>query len=395
MRYAAALPLRTATGGASGLATPYMTALSFAPALSLLAAFGRISPAQPLRTLIRTTGYKLRPPRPIPYEPVTRTAQHAVLASAAAGPHQLATLLHEKRKGDVPTIVFGGFVPDATEQVFLLRGSLLKRGSVFYLNYPRHGFSADLLFAQLDDLVDDLARRQGTPPVIFSVSFGSGLILEWLRRARLAGRQDDIAGLVFVSPIGCIEDLLAPGETKPATLLGRAVKPYLDAVDGIVDPRLIEKSRTIFPRMFGAGAQNKAALATLMTPAEMEHLSTSVLDTIARIDARGACERMGALRRFTSPHDYFSQRLLPLSNAPVLILFAEDEDSVIDSRSPTRFAFTAAHRAFFPRSECRTLANPNGAPVQHASLIFHVGNFLPPIGRFYGTIKNRRLPLAA
>jgi hypothetical protein len=372
-----------------------MTALSFAPALSLLAAFGRISPAQPLRTLIRTTGYKLRPPRPIPYEPVTRAAQHSVLASGVAGPHQLATLLHEKRRGDVPTIVLGGFVPDATEQVFLLRGSLLKRGSVFYLNYPRQGFSADLFFAQLDDLVDDLARRQGTPPVVFSVSFGSGLILEWLRRARVAGHSVDISGLVFVSPIGCIEDLLAPGESKPATLLGRAVKPYLDSVDGEVDPRLIEKSRTIFTRMFGAGAQNKAALATLMTPVEMKHLSKSVLDTIARIDARGACERMGALRRFTSPNDYFSQRLLPLSEVPALILFAEDENSVIDSRSPTRFAFTASHRAYFPQSECLTLANPLGAPVQHASLIFHVGNFLPPISRFYSTIKTRRFPRAA
>jgi alpha-beta hydrolase superfamily lysophospholipase len=367
-----------------------MPALSFAPALSLLAAFGRVSPAQPLRTLIRTTGYKLRPPRPLPHTPFIRKAQDAVLGSGTAGPHQLATLLCEQRKGGSPTIVLGGFVPDATEQVFLLRGSLLSRGSVYYLNYPRNGFSADLLFAQLDDLVHELVRFHGTPPVVFSVSFGSGLVLEWLRRTREAGRHAAIAGAIFISPIGCIEDLLAPGEAKPATLLGRAVKPYLDSADGQVDPRQIEKTRTIFSRMFGAGAQNKATLATLMTATELRQLHGAIMETIARVDTRGACERMGALRAFSSPSDYFSQRLLPLTEAPVLILFAEDEDAVIDSRSPTRSAFNTAHRAYFPNGTCHTLANPGGAPVQHASLIFHCANFLPPITRFYGALKTRK-----
>lgn len=372
-----------------------MPALSFAPAFSLLAAFGRGLPAQPLRTLIRTTGYKLRPPRPVPHTPRIRAAQDAVLGSGAAGPHQLATLLCEQRKGAVPTIVFGGFVPDATEQVFLLRGSLLNKGSVYYFNYPRNGFSADLLFAQLDDLVAELATLHGTPPVVFSVSFGSGLVLEWLRRTRAAGRHADIAGAIFVSPIGCIEDLLDPSAPKPATLLGRAVKPYLDSPDGEIDARQIEKTRTIFSRMFGAGAQNKAALAALMTPGELQHLHGAVMDTIARVDGRGACERMAALRAFVSPAAYFSPRLLPLTEKPVLILFAEEEDAVIDAGSPTRFVFNTAHRAYFPQGVCQTLANPGGAPVQHASLIFHCANFLPPIARFYRGLKARKFLQAA
>jgi len=372
-----------------------MHALSFAPALSLLAAFGRGSPAQPLRTFIRTTGYKLRPPRPVAHAPMIRRRQDAVLGSGKAGPHQLANLLCEQRKGVVPTIVIGGFVPDATEQVFLLRGSLLRQGSVYYLNYPRNGFSADLLFAQLDDLVEELSQVQGTPPVVLSVSFGSGLVLEWLRRARESGRHAAICGAVFVSPIGCIEDLLAPGAAKPATLLGRAVKPYLDSRDGQVDPRQIEKSRTIFSRMFESGVQNKAALAALMTPNELRRLHGAITEAITRVDARGACERMGALRAFMSPAAYFSPRLLPLTEAPVLILFAEDEEAVIDAGSPTRFAFNTAHRAYFPQSACHTLANPGGAPVQHASLIFHCTHFLPPINRFYRRLKARQLSRAA
>jgi len=372
-----------------------MHALNFAHTFSLLAALGRGSPAQPLRTLIRTAGYKLRPPRPVPHTPIINRRQTAVLATNVAGPHQLATLLCELRKGAAPTIVLGGFVPDATEQVFLLRGSLLSQGSVYYFNYPRNGFSAELLFAQLDDLVEELSQVHGTPPVILSVSFGSGLVLEWLRRTRENDRQPAISGAVFVSPIGCIEDLLAPGAIKPTTLLGRAVKPYIDATDGRVDPRQIEKTRTIFSRMFEAGAQNKAALTALMTPGELSRLHAAVIESIARVDARGACERMGALRAFASPSSYFSQRLLPLTDVPVLILFAEDEDAVIDAGSPTRFALSNAHRAYFPQSTCHTLSNPGGSPVQHASLIFHSTHFLPPINRFYRGLKSRQLSHAA
>lgn len=373
---------------------PNMTALSFAPAISLLAAFGRVSPAQPLRTLIRTTGYKLRPPKPVPHRPLMHARQDAVLGSGRAGPHQMASLLCEQRKGSAPTIVFGGFVPDATEQVFMLRGFLLKNGSVYYLNYPRHGFSADLLFAQLDDLVEELAQIHGTPPVIFAVSFGAGLVMEWLKRARRAGRNPDLRGIVLVSPISCVEDLLAPGEAKPATLLGRAVKPYLDG-DAPPDARQIEKSRTIFARMFEAGAQNKAALATLMSPDELRHLHTAVMGTIAGVDTRGACERMAALKQFESPSSYFSQALLPLTQAPVLVLFAEKEDAVISAHSPTRFAMEAAHRAYFPNSRCQTVRNRSGSPVQHASLIFHCANFLPPISHFYRKLKARKFLQAA
>ena len=371
-----------------------MPALSFAPAMSLLAAFGRVSPAQPLRTFIRTTGYKLRPPKPMPHRPAIRTRQTAILNLCAVGTHQMATLLCEQRRGPVPTIVFGGFVPDATEQVFLMRGFLLKNGSVYYLNYPRHGFSTDLLFAQLDDLVEELTQLHGTPPVIFAVSFGAGLVMEWLKRARRACQTIELRGIVLVSPVACIEDLLAPGEAKPSTLLGRAVKPYLNDT-APPDARQIEKTRTIFARMFEAGAQNKAALATLMSRNELLHLHGAVMNTIAGVDTQGACERMQALKQFEAPSSYFSQALLPLTTAPALILFAENEDAVLSRHAPTRFVMEAAHRAYFPNSRCKTISNHRGSPVQHASLVFHCFNFLPPISRFYRGLKAGKLLRAA
>jgi len=364
------------------------------PALSFLTAFGRMSPTQPFRTFIRTTGYKLRPPRPLPFAPAVRTAQDEILARGNVGLHQGASILHEERKGPTPTIVLGGFVPDAAEQVFLMRGFLLKNGSVYYFNYPCRGFSADLIYAQLGDLVDELTRKHGRPPVVFAVSFGVGVVLEWLKRARQSGRHIDLSGLVLVSPVACAEDLFTPGEAKPSTLLARAVRPYVDH-DTRIQPAQIEKTRAIFTKMFEAGAQNKATLRTLMTVAELRRLKTSVLGTIESIDCTGAFERMRALRQMQPPSAYFSQALLPLCEAPTLILYAEKEDSVLTPGSPTRFALAAAHRAYFPESQCKVIANPGGAPVQHASLIFHCFNFLPAISAFYKRLRQPRLSRAA
>ena len=367
-----------------------MPALSLAPAFSFLTSFSRISPAQPIHTLIRNTGYKIRPRRPLPFSPAIRKRQEEVLVSGAAGVHQAANILHEYRKGQVPTIVLGGFIPDATEQVFLMRGFLLKHGSIYYLNYPQHGFSIDLLFAQLDDLVEELSTLHGQSPVVFSVSFGAGLVMEWLKRARRAGRRVDLRGLVLISPVACVEDLLAPGDAKPTTLLGRAIKPYVDPKK-IPDNTTVDRSRAIFTKMFEAGAQNKESLRGLMTRAELQQLRDAVMTTIRTIEPAGACERVQAIKQLETPSSYFSQTLLPLSEAPTLILYAEKESSVIADHSPTRFVLESAHRAYFPHSQHKIITNHRGSPVQHASLIFHCFNFLPAISAFYRSVKNSKV----
>jgi len=363
-----------------------MPALSFAPALSFWTQLGRIAATQPLRTMIRSASYKWNPPRPHPHPLRVSGAQDALVASGAAGLHQRADLLCEPRPGPVPTIVLGGFVPDATEQVFLLRSHLVKHGSVYYFHYPRRGFSTDLFCAQLDDLVRELAVYAGQRPAILSVSWGSGLLLEWLRRNQQKGTTPALAGLLLVSPVACADDLLGPGEIKPATLLGRALKPYFDSPDAIA-PATIEKSRAIFTKMFEAGAQNKDALQFLLTRGELTHLREAVLGTIRSVDARGAGERVRALRQMQAPSAYFAPTMQPLSTAPTLILYAEKESAVLAATSPSRFVFEKAHRAYFPRSECRLIVNSTGSPVQHASLIFHYGNFLPPIAAFYRRLK--------
>ncbi|MFT3783176.1 MAG: alpha/beta hydrolase [Nibricoccus sp.] len=364
-----------------------MPALSLAPALSFLTSFSKISPAQPFQTLIRTTGNKLRPPCPIPFTPTVRKRQETVLLSGAAGVHQASNVLVEKRKGVVPTIVLGGFIPDATEQVFLMRSFLLKHGSVYYFNYARHGFSNELFCAQLEDLVEELTEQHGQRPVIFSVSFGAGLVMDWLKRVRREGRHVDLAGLILISPVACVEDLLTPGEAKPTTLLGRAIKPYVDPLKK-ADEQTVDKSRVVFSKMFEAGAQNKESLRALMTRGELRQLRDAVMTTIQTITADGACQRVQALRHLETPSAYFTEGMLPLSNAPTLILYSEKESSVIVDHSPTRFMLQSAHKAYFPHSQHKVITNERGSPVQHASLIFHCFNFLPTISGFYRSLKN-------
>jgi hypothetical protein len=278
--------------------------------------------------------------------------------------------------------------------VFLLRRFFLRSGDLYYFNYPRHGFSLDLLCAQLDDLVTELATRHRQAPVLFTVSFGAGLLLEWLGRARRAGRNPALAGVVLVSPVACAADLISPSAAKPATLLGRALQPYF-AAPAATDDGPVEKSRTIFARLFEAGAQNKAALISLMTPAELARLHAAVMATIRGITDTGARERVQALRAMLAPPAYFSPAVLPLTAAPALVLFAEREEAVLEAGSPTRFAFESALPAYFPRGRVQVVANPFGPPVQHASLIFHVFDFLPAISAFYHRLKTSKLRVAA
>lgn len=352
------------------------------------------APLRPLHTFFRTTEERLRPSRVARYSPGVGRARDELIAGGRATLRQQAEVLRESGRGRVPTIVLGGFVPDSAAQVFLLRRFFLQAGDLYSLIYPSEGFSLDLLCAQLDDLVTDLAAT-GRRPVVFGVSFGAGIVLEWLRRQRLKGLEPALAGVVLVSPVACIADVFAPGAAKPATLLGRAVRPYLDPTAPATEAG-IERSRMVFTRMFEAGAQNRAALRRLMTATELERLRTSVMASIRGITAVGARERMQAMTSMTSPTDYFRPGLLPLTGGPALVLFAEREDAVLDPAAPSVFAFKHAHRAYFPQGEVQVVGSrPGDAPVQHASLIFHVYEFLPSLQAFYARVRALQLPLAA
>lgn len=365
----------------------------FAPAWSLLTAF-RSTSLRSLNAMMRAPEAALLSACAREYCARPQRARSTAKQGAAATSAARAVILREPGRGRVPTVVLGGLVPDAFEQVFLLRRFLLKSGDVYYVHYPRDGFSLEMLCAQLSDLVQDLSQK-GQPPVVFAVSFGAGIVMEWLRRCRIGGDEPLLAGLVLVSPVGCVGDLVGVGKPKPSTLIGRALKPVLTASEN-ERGAAVEKGRTIFLRMFGAGAQNKEALRLLMSPAEALQLHETIAATIRDISACGGAARVRALAEMKAPNAYFSPEYLPLSSSPTLVLFAEREEAVLDPQAPTRFALERAPHAYFAHAVVQTVtARAGETPVQHASLIFHAFEFLPHLQRFYQRVRRRPLALAA
>ena len=86
----------------------------------------------------------------------------------------------------------------------------------------------------------------------------------------------------------------------------------------------------------------------------------------------------------------------PLTETLGLSMMNEKEDAVLDERSPTRFALERAGPAYFPNVRVQRVTTRTGeGAVQHASLIFHGFDFLPPLQAFYQPVKRGPLALAA
>jgi hypothetical protein len=262
-----------------------------------------------------------------------------LLASGRARPDQRAQLLSEIRPGSLCTIILAGFVPDATEALYVQRGMLLRHGSVYYVNYPRDGFSLPLLFAQLDDLLDELAA-EGKTPALIGVSFGCGVLIEWMRHLRRLDLRVRTRGVVLISPVTCAGDIIDPGEERPSTLLGRALRPFMGVASAAPDASHIEKSRKLLMRMFESGAQNRRAIRTVMTAAELLRLRHRVMSTLGSIET-----------------------------------------------APTLAALGMRPEMLFPSVRVRTVVNRRGSPVQHASLLFHCFNYSSHLSSFYRTMR--------
>lgn len=132
-----------------------------------------------------------------PYTPTRRTREFALRDRLPSFHGARTQIYRERGDGSQPTIIVAGFVPDATEVVEFQRPLLKQYGSIYYLNYARNAFSAPLFHAQLADLIEDLNAR-GERPVLFGISFGSGLVADFLRDLPSGV---NIRGVVMVSPV--------------------------------------------------------------------------------------------------------------------------------------------------------------------------------------------------
>lgn len=291
----------------------------------------------------------------------------------------------EKGTGSVPTIVIGGFVPDATEAVEFQRPLFKNYGSIYYVNFARNGFSSEMFFAQLADLIEDINLR-GKKPVIFSVSFGCGLVRQFLH-SDLNDPSLRIKGVVMASPVLCTEDLVRPEREKGSgvRMLESNLKRILKS-----DPtkeedvsRQIERARRCFQSLFEAGAENREL--------NRRHLSIrkKIMDVVAKTPVIGGYQRVLALKEFPAPS--VDQ---PIFAGPALVLMAEMEEEILVSSSPTLSALKnpESRPVLFPRGKVKTVSSRvvNDA-VAHASLIFHYHCYNPLLEAWFDRLQATRL----
>lgn len=211
------------------------------------------SAAQMATSLVRNMAIKR-------YNPKQRQREIRLLKDSPSLFVTRCQLYREKSAGSVPTIVVGGFVPDATETVEFQRAMLRKHGSIYYINYPRNGFSRSMFDAQLTDLIVDI-RHKGQKPMIMGISFGCGLLLDYMRTINEEIHQS-IRGLILASPVISNEDLIRSSVDKSDGI--RILESNLRKISS-ADPdneahlqKHIERARRCFHALFNAGAENRS-----------------------------------------------------------------------------------------------------------------------------------------
>lgn len=318
-----------------------------------------------LLTVATATAGLLRNMAIKPYTPRQRTAELGLRDRFHSLHAVRCQLYKEKGAGCNPTIVVGGFVPDATEALEFQRPLLRQHGSIYYLNFPRNGFSHELFCAQLTDLIADL-NFQGRRPVLLGVSFGAGLLVQYLRQASET-IHGMLRGLLLISPVLCTDDLVRPkGERSGGVrMLESNLRKILE-----VDPtdqqglhKQVERARRCFYALFESGAENR--------PLSSRHLAIRrrIFGVLEHTSALGGYQRVLALRDFNAPRGTAS-----IFDGPALLLAAEDEASILVPGSPTLTLVQdqPTFRQLFPNGTARVVSSPDPAdPVPHASLIFH------------------------
>jgi pimeloyl-ACP methyl ester carboxylesterase len=323
-----------------------------------------------------------------PFSPKARHREFTVLEQNQKSPLSRCKIFREKSAGNVPTIVLGGFVPDATETVEFQRKILRQHGSLYYVNYSRHGFCQEMFTAQLTDLIEHLASK-GQKPLIMGVSFGCGLLASFLRHAD-EWVHHAIRGVVLVSPVITTDDLIRPPNQRRdgVRILESNLKKIVaaDPTNETDISKHIERSRRCFQALFNAGAENRSLNVRHLT------IRKKINDAIEHTTARGGFERVIALRDFRFP---FLTRTL--FSGPVLVLLAENESDILVSSSPTLLLFStpSLYTRMFPSCRVKTVkSHIVGDGVAHASLIFHHEAYNTLLESWYDKLLYPRLQLA-
>jgi pimeloyl-ACP methyl ester carboxylesterase len=322
------------------------------------------------------------------FAPKSRRREFDVIEQNQDSHRTRCEIFREKGAGNVPTIVLGGFVPDATETVEFQRRMLRQHGSIYYVNYSRNRFCQKMFAAQLIDLIDSLALK-GQKPLIMGVSFGCGLLADFLKNADEQVHKN-VRGLILVSPVITTDDLIRSADQKRdgVRILESNLKKIV-AADPNNDADIskhIERSRRCFQALFNSGAENRTL--------SVRHLAIrkKINDVIEYTSARGGFERVVALRDFRFP--FFSSALF---SGPVLTLLAENESDILVPSSPTLKLFSepSLYTRVFPSCFVKTVkSHIAGDGVAHASLIFHHEAYNTLLAGWYDKLLYQNLKLA-
>lgn len=286
------------------------------------------------------------------------------------------------RLGNHPSILVPGFVPDGNEAFYLLRKVFLKYGSVYYLNYPTQSFDRTVMFHQLYDLIKDINYRkfknagQKGAPFLVGTSFGCSLILSFIRWLKETGlRSDlDIQGVILISPVLCLEDVVDPNEKRQKTLVGRAISHLyeIDENDSDAVQKAMSKARNIFIKMFTSGRDMLNFTSKDLIPVfAIEDHVLSIFDNDIGIDS-------GFFRRYLDLKYEKPLEETYLTSIPALVLFAEGEEDVLAANSPTLATFSDIERlrTIFPNGGVEFVySKDSGRRVTHSDLIFQAERF--------------------
>lgn len=323
------------------------------------------------------------------FVPKSRQREFALLARNPGSLPARCQIFHEKSAGAVPIIVLGGFVPDVTEALEFQRKLLRQHGSIYYVNYSRMGFSLEMFTAQLTDLIEHIARK-GQRPLIMGVSFGCGLLANFLQNAGEQVHQN-IRGIVMISPVLTTDDLIRPNGRKRdgVRILESNLKKIVstDPDDESHINKHIERSRKCFQALFNAGAENRVL--------NVRHLAIrkKINDVMENTTTRGGFERVMAMCDFIFPEPPRT-----LFSGPALVLLAENETDILVSSSPTLQLFGNESRYVQLLPSCRVKTVRSRIPgdgVAHASMIFHYEAYNEMLDNWYAKLLYPQFRLAA
>lgn len=319
-----------------------------------------------------------------PHQPTPKQRELQMRDRCPGFPSVRNHVFREKGNGSTPTIVIAGFVPDATEVVEFQRKLLKSFGDIYYINYPRNGFSTEVFVAQLADLVEEL-NNKGEKPVLLSISFGCGLLYRFLRES--ANPELKLNGIVMVSPVFCTGDLVRPESDKKGgvRIIESNLRRILKSEGGKPEDveRQVERARRCFKSLFDAGADNRVLTR--------RHLAIrgKIMAAIEKTTCHGGYERVLALKDFPLPNSS-----KPLFSGPSLVLFAEAEESMLAPGSPGLKLLQNREtlRSFFPNGAVATVrSTETGDSVSHASLIFHHHCYNPLLESWYDVVSDMEL----